>query len=79
MSDIPYDVWVKGHEIDDFDSSLWRRDDFGVPMKYDDYGNRNSEHGWEIDHIITVDDGGSDDLSNLRPLNYKSNLARNRN
>ena len=42
--------WVKGHEIDGFDSSLWRRDDFGMPMKYGEYGNRDSEHGWEKDY-----------------------------
>ena len=78
MSDIPDDVWKKGHEIEGYDSNVWRRDDFGIVMKYDKYGNRDSEHGWEKDHIKPKEDGGSDDLSNLRPLNYKSNLDRNK-
>lgn len=77
MTEIPNDVWRKGHPIKDYDPNRWRRDDFGRAMKYSEYGNRNSDYGWEIDHIKPKADGGSDDLGNLRPLNYKSNLARN--
>ena len=78
MSDIPDDVWKKGKAIDGYDSDVWRHDDFGKVMKYDEYGNRESKYGWEKDHIIPKEDGGTDDLKNLRPLNYKSNLARNK-
>jgi len=77
MADIPSDIWRKGHPIDGYDPNKWRRDDFGKAMKYGEYGNRDSDYGWEKDHIKPKADGGSDNLENLRPLNYKSNLARN--
>ena len=45
-------------------------------MKYSDHGDRNSDHGWEIDHIKPASDGGSDDLINLRPLQWENNATR---
>jgi len=37
------------------------------------YGNRNHDHGWEIDYISP---GGSNDLSNLKPLQSQNNLDK---
>ncbi len=71
-------VWAKGHPIPNKDSTVWRRDDYQMPMRFSDYGNRDSDFGWEIDHIVQKKDGGSDKLENLRPLNWKSNVARNK-
>jgi len=31
-------------------ATLWRRDAYGNALCYSDYGNRNSQYGWEIDH-----------------------------
>lgn len=45
-------------------------------MKYSEHGNRNSEHGWEIDHINPVSNGGGDELPNLQPLNWKNNADK---
>ena len=68
-------VWQHGHLIPG-SSSFWRLDDFGRVMYYSDYGNRSSKWGWEVDHIVPVAQGGTDDLSNLRFLNWWSNLQR---
>lgn len=67
-------VWNKGHPIPDYDAAVWRRDDLGSAIRYTDYGNRESEFGWEFDHYpIPAAMGGTDDVSNLRPLHWKHN------
>ena len=69
-------IWRKGNTILGRNPSIWRRDDFGRAMRYSDYGDRSSEFGWEVDHIQPKEFGGSDNIDNLRPLNWKSNVSR---
>jgi hypothetical protein len=79
---VPFDnltirlVWVKGTPSTDPDN--WRKDACGAWMRFQDYGNRNSEYGWEIDHIIAAKDGEKDDdsLHNLQPLHWRNNVAK---
>ncbi len=66
-------VWRKGHIIPGSDPSIFRRDDFGYTIRFDDYGDRKSEYGWEIDHIVATIVGGSDSFQNLRPLHWRKN------
>ncbi|MEW7292194.1 HNH endonuclease signature motif containing protein [Aquimarina sp. 2304DJ70-9] len=54
----------------------WKNDRCGKRMKYSEHGNRNSIHGWEIDHINPVSNGGSDEYINLQPLHWKNNLDK---
>ena len=75
-------VWLKGTPIPDKDENgnlkwpphIWRRDFLGKPIKHDEYGNRETEVGWEKHHVISVAKGGSDELENLKPLNWKDNV-----
>ena len=69
-------VWNKGQVIRGFDPLIWRRDYMGNVIRYSDYGNRFSVHGWEIDHITPSSRGGTDDLVNLRPLHWRVNAQR---
>ena len=68
-------VWLKGAEIPGYDASVWRRDHLGYAIRYSDYGNRDSDYGWEIDHIVATALGGSDDITNLRPLHWRNNAS----
>lgn len=69
-------VWNKGVIIPGYDPRVWRRDAYGNNIRFQDYGNRQSEYGWEIDHVIPVSQSGTDDLQNLRPLQWEANAAR---
>ena len=50
-------------------------DDFGNPICEPDFGDRNSSCGWEVDHIVPRSAGGTDHLSNLRPLQWRKNAS----
>ena len=68
-------VWEKGEAIPKFDSRMWRYDDYGNAIKRGEYGLQ-TKHGWNVDHIEPQSKGGGDALSNLRPLHWKNNAAK---
>ncbi len=71
--EIVQDVWEKGTVVPSYDPSVWRKDACGAWINREQYGNRNSDYGWEIDHILP---GGSDSLHNLRPLQWENNVDK---
>lgn len=66
-------VWQKGIVVPGNNPTEWRKDECGAWIYRGAYGNRDSEYGWEIDHISP---GGSDQLSNLRPLQWQNNVDK---
>lgn len=68
-------VWEKATIVHAYDSRVWRKDRCGAWIGRSYYGDRNSQYGWEVDHIVPVSREGSDELSNLRPLHWENNVA----
>ena len=66
-------VWNKGQIVSNNDPNEWRKDECGAWIHRTDHGNRNSQYGWEVDHI---NPSGNDSLSNLRPLQWENNANK---
>ena len=66
-------VWKKGTPEPSFPS--FRKDRCGASMQRNKYGE-TVQWGWEIDHIVPESKGGTNSLSNLRPLHWENNRAK---
>lgn len=67
--EVVQEVWKKGKLLDDFDENVYRRDDYGAWIMSDEYGNRSSKFGWEIERI---DPNGGDEINNLKPVQWSN-------
>lgn len=77
LSPTPAQVWTKAHYQDpENERQGFRKDDMGNWIHRDHYGKRDSDYGWEIDHIYPSSLGGHDGLSNVRPLHWRANCAK---
>lgn len=68
-------IWAKGRVVEGNDPNVWRKDECGAWMHKPAYG-QTTKYGWEIDHISPRSNGGSENLSNLRPLQWQNNRAK---
>lgn len=69
-------VWNKANKVDGYDPAAVRQDSCGAWIIKHHYGNRESDFGWEIDHVYPESLGGRDDEENLRAMNWRNNDSK---
>jgi len=70
------EVWDTGKTVEKFDPRKWRKDDCAAWISRTEFGNSLSVFGWEVGHITPVATGGTDLISNLRPLQWKNRASK---
>ena len=68
-------AWNNAKTIIGKDYDKYRKDPYGNIMHKDSYG-KDSNMGWEVDHIKPQSRGGSDATRNLQALNTKVNRSK---
>ena len=66
-------VWENATVVENNDSAIWRKDACGAWIQRMMYGDRSSQYGWEIDHILPQSPDG---LSNLCPLHWRNSIGK---
>lgn len=69
-------VWNKAQKIEGYDSALIRKDSCGAWILRHEYGNTESNYGWEIDHTYPLSKGGDNNALNLRALQWANNRSK---
>ncbi len=68
-------VWAKAKVVRGRDPNLYRQDPYGNVIYKPSYG-KDSEMGWEVDHIKPIAQGGSDATVNLQALKTAVNREK---
>lgn len=68
-------VWEKATRVAGYNPAEWRKDFAGAWIGRKYYGMQG-KYGWEIDHLMPVVLGGSDEIENLNALQWQNNRSK---
>jgi hypothetical protein len=76
-----WSIWKKGKIVPGYNPDRYRKDACDAWIEWPKHGKEGvkTSFSWEVDHITPVASGGTDDLSNLRPLQWLNNRMRSDN
>lgn len=63
-------AWEKAEPVPGRDPHTWRKDTRGKLIRKRRYGHFE-EYGWELERIVPLAQGGTNDHSNLRAVNWE--------
>lgn len=77
-------AWEQATRVTGMNPDVWRHDPCGALIKKQECGNRNSDFGWEIDHIVPrvflFNAGASEEEinnpTNLRAMHWANNASK---
>jgi hypothetical protein len=77
LEDLKRACWAKTSPVSgQMNAWEFRKDCLGNLVRYNDFGNRHSPFGWELDQIVSKALGGLTDPENLQALHWKANAAK---
>ena len=82
--DLLNELWEKANPVDGYDSTLVRKDPCGAWIQRDKYNDRDSDFGWEVDHVypqaLLKEKGAAldeiDNIAKLRAFNWHNNVSK---
>lgn len=80
-------LWEEASVVQNLSRDEWRLDPCGALIKKDHYANRDSDYGWEIDHVVSksflISAGATeaeyDHMDNLRVMHWANNDSKGTN
>lgn len=68
-------IWNRAETIPGIAPNIYRRDECGAWMAFNEFGNARSSLGWQIDFSLYDPNNNDEDFGGLKPLhcqNYRS-------
>lgn len=65
-------VWEQSEELIGHPSDIWRRDEHGNVINWQEYGNTSDIYGWKIIYVNPIESGGTHTIENMRAVHIET-------